>query len=250
MYKPCAVISINLIMNSLDFYPVLMQRSKFVYLISFILYVMFLSGCSSEDESGAWDMELNFDGDRYFATLKLESKDGGFDATMTSFLDRNYNLENLTIADGNFSVEFSKWGDDYMLKGVFKGNELKGDIYLDGEKTSDSFIAKKQSNELVVIDRSNIEYLLDNNAIKETEQNIDHAGIMEELDRGAMSRGKRIYNNNCINCHGNPELEGSIPTSLKFWKQPFKTGSDPFSMYQTITKGIGQMPPSDENDAS
>ena len=58
-----------------------------------------------------------------------------------------------------------------------------------------------------------------------------------------MVRGGRIYNANCINCHGNQDVEGSIPLSTKFWEDPFEAGSDPFSMYQTLTRGFRSMPP-------
>src|SRR5680860_193451 len=64
-----------------------------------------------------------------------------------------------------------------------------------------------------------------------------------EFDGEAFERGERVYNSNCINCHGTPEMEGSIPLSNKFWEQPFKFGNDPFAMYKTITKGSGSMPP-------
>ena len=47
----------------------------------------------------------------------------------------------------------------------------------------------------------------------------------------------------CFNCHGNVEQQGSIPHSARFWKDEFKHGSDPYSMYQTLTRGFGMMPP-------
>ncbi len=105
------------------------------------------------------------------------------------------------------------------------------------------FKAVKQSTDPVEIDRSRVAYLLSDNDVREKESDIDHAAIIEELGEDSVERGRRIYNSNCINCHGNPEIEGSIPSSLKFWEQPFKAGSDPFSLYQTVTKGIGSMPP-------
>ena len=80
------------------------------------------------------------------------------------------------------------------------------------------------------------------NDIKKLEQNIDHAGIIEALDEESLVRGSRIYNNNCINCHGHPDVEGSLPNASKFWEPNWKTKSDPFSMYQTLTQGIGAMP--------
>lgn len=76
-----------------------------------------------------------------------------------------------------------------------------------------------------------------------TEKNLDHAGFIRDFDNKAMARGERIYNANCINCHGDEENEGSIPMSLKFWAEPFKAGNDAYTMYRTLTQGYGAMPP-------
>ena len=43
-----------------------------------------------------------------------------------------------------------------------------------------------------------------------TEKNLDHAGFIRDFDNKALARGERIYNANCINCHGDEENEGSI----------------------------------------
>ena len=36
---------------------------------------------------------------------------------------------------------------------------------------------------------------------------------------------------------------GSLPTSLRFAADRFKNGSDPYSLYQTLTRGYGMMAP-------
>ena len=81
------------------------------------------------------------------------------------------------------------------------------------------------------------------NDLSATEKNLDHAGFIRDFDNKALARGERIYNANCINCHGDEENEGSIPMSLKFWSEPFKAGNDAYAMYRTITQGYGAMPP-------
>jgi cytochrome c5 len=86
-------------------------------------------------------------------------------------------------------------------------------------------------------------YILSPNDLYNTEKGLDHQGFISSFDNEALIRGERIYNANCINCHGNQEVEGSIPSSLKFWTEPFKAGSDAYSMYQTVTRGFGSMPP-------
>src|SRR5207247_2197327 len=58
----------------------------------------------------------------------------------------------------------------------------------------------------------------------------------------SLARGEKLYNSICITCHGNLTQAGSLPTSRPFWKEPFKNGSDPFSIYKTLSQGLGQMP--------
>ena len=77
--------------------------------------------------------------------------------------------------------------------------------------------------------------------LPEYESRIDHAGFIKGLDQAAFGRGKQIYERLCINCHGTQKEEGSLPTSLKFASQPFKNGSDPHTMYETLTRGFGMM---------
>ncbi len=88
-----------------------------------------------------------------------------------------------------------------------------------------------------------ITYTLSSKDLPETEKGLDHAGFIKDFNKDALVRGERVYNATCISCHGNKDNEGSIPMSLKFWSEPFKAGGDAFSMYQTITKGYGFMPP-------
>jgi hypothetical protein len=75
------------------------------------------------------------------------------------------------------------------------------------------------------------------------ESHIDHAGLIDSLDAAASRRGKAIYERLCVNCHGTREQPGSLPTSLRFADGKFKNGSDPFAMYQTLTRGFGLMAP-------
>lgn len=71
---------------------------------------------------------------------------------------------------------------------------------------------------------------------------IDHAIILRSWNAETFARGEKLYNGICITCHGNLTQAGSLPTSRPFWKEPFKNGSDPFSIYKTLTLGLGQMP--------
>jgi cytochrome c5 len=75
-----------------------------------------------------------------------------------------------------------------------------------------------------------------------TEDSIDHAGMIRSWDAASLTRGEKLYTGFCITCHGNLTQPGSLPTSRPFWKEPFKNGTDPFSIYKTLTQGLGQMP--------
>ncbi len=79
--------------------------------------------------------------------------------------------------------------------------------------------------------------------LPEYEQRIDHAGMLRDLNNDAFKRGQAIYQRLCINCHGDHDRPGSLPTSLRFATGKFKSGSDPFTMYQTLTRGFGMMQP-------
>ena len=71
---------------------------------------------------------------------------------------------------------------------------------------------------------------------------VDHAGIIRSWGPESLARGEKLYGSLCITCHGNLIQAGSLPTSRPFWKEPFKNGNDPLSLYRTLTSGFGQMP--------
>ena len=64
--------------------------------------------------------------------------------------------------------------------------------------------------------------------LPEYERDIDHAGLIRELDDKAFQRGEAIYSRLCVNCHGTKDQPGSLPTSLKFAQGKFKNGHDPY----------------------
>lgn len=89
-------------------------------------------------------------------------------------------------------------------------------------------------------------FILSESDLPDFEKDIDHKGLLTALgDRHdeSIRTGEHIYNNICFNCHGNPDQVGSIPTAFKFWEDTFKVGKDPYSIYQTLTRGYGSMPP-------
>jgi mono/diheme cytochrome c family protein len=71
----------------------------------------------------------------------------------------------------------------------------------------------------------------------------DHAEIVSGWNAQTLAEGETIYKTLCVVCHGTKEQPGSLPTALRFTEGQFKNGSDPYSMFVTLTKGFGQMVP-------
>lgn len=87
------------------------------------------------------------------------------------------------------------------------------------------------------------EPLLPLSALPAYEQDIDHAGLIRGWNKASLARGQAIYQAVCHNCHGDLNLPGSLPNALRFASGKFQHGSDPHSLYRTITQGWRLMPP-------
>ncbi|NND32244.1 MAG: hypothetical protein HKN76_06590 [Saprospiraceae bacterium] len=86
-------------------------------------------------------------------------------------------------------------------------------------------------------------YILAAADLPDYETAIDHRQLITSWDDASLDRGLVIYRTTCFPCHGDRDQPGSLPNSRKFWEEDFKNGHDPFSIYQTITRGHGEMPP-------
>lgn len=75
------------------------------------------------------------------------------------------------------------------------------------------------------------------------EAELDHAGLISSWNDDSFERGEELYNGLCINCHGSRNRPGSLPNALQFASGKFRNGSDPFSMYKTLTHGYRMMLP-------
>jgi len=215
---------------------------QFNSLIRFLLFlgVLIFIGCQPAENNSKWDYEVNFGDNKAEGVLQLETN-GDSKGQLISYTWGTIDLEKLQIENDQLSANFELFGKEATLNGKINETQLTGTLQIGEEQFP--FKALPQSKTPIEIDRTHIKYNLAAADLPESETDIDHAGIIADENREALQRGERIYSSNCVNCHGTPEVEGSIPSSLKFWNQPFKAGSDSFSMYQTLTKGFGLMPP-------
>ncbi len=88
--------------------------------------------------------------------------------------------------------------------------------------------------------------LLPESALPSYESEIDHARLIQDEKIASFNMGREIYQQICHNCHGDINLPGSIPNSLRFAEGVFQHGNDPYTMYQTITRGWRLMAPQTE----
>lgn len=100
------------------------------------------------------------------------------------------------------------------------------------EKKSDAVITEK-----------GVSFILEVSDLPEYEKHIDHARLVASESEEFYHKGQIVYRNVCFNCHGNKDQEGSMPNSLKFWADSLRHGADPYSIYETLTRGYGMMAP-------
>ena len=127
----------------------------------------------------------------------------------------------------------------YLLPSKFPAS----DYTMRAVKTVNGVSGKGFPGSAVTIEISNPKKIKFKDAWVQDLGKADHAREIADLDHFALERGKKIYEGLCITCHGNTLKEGSLPTALKFHSGEFRNGSDPWSMFQTLDKGYGQMIP-------
>jgi len=70
---------------------------------------------------------------------------------------------------------------------------------------------------------------------------IDHAKVLNSLNKKTLQRGKEIYQSACFTCHG-VNGTASLSQARSFIKDPMRFGNKPYDMWKTITNGVGMMP--------
>ncbi|MCH9022577.1 MAG: cytochrome c, partial [Planctomycetes bacterium] len=72
---------------------------------------------------------------------------------------------------------------------------------------------------------------------------VDHVGIIKALDDRSLQRGQKVYQLFCMSCHGADGDHPILPTARRFGRDRFKYGTDPYTMWRTVSRGFEVMPP-------
>ncbi len=75
-----------------------------------------------------------------------------------------------------------------------------------------------------------------------TDEDVDHAGLIRAWTDANRSRGRKIYDTHCYSCHGY-DGDARLPDARAFNRDELRAGSDPYTMWLTLTEGFGQMVP-------
>ncbi|MEQ8416221.1 MAG: DUF6797 domain-containing protein [Imperialibacter sp.] len=211
------------------------------HLMLLVIAAMCFVSCSTHPLTGTWDFTISFGDEELTGTLQLNQAGDTYKGVMRSFDLGTMDIGNLQVDGQRITGNILMWQEDQAtVTGEFEGDRFSGVVTLDQKEYP--ITATRQSEPTRAYEPAKVDYVLSESDVADAESDIDHAGLIEDFSREGYVRGGRVYNANCINCHGNKDVEGSIPMSLQFWAQPFKAGFDPFSMYQTITRGYGAMP--------
>ena len=77
-------------------------------------------------------------------------------------------------------------------------------------------------------------------SITKSSSDIDHAQVINSLNKTTLQKGKQIYLKSCITCHG-ANGTASLPQARSFNKDSMRFGNKPYDMWKTITNGSGMM---------
>jgi cytochrome c5 len=211
---------------------------KKLFLATMTGFLLLLYSCSSDHGfEGKWDFELN----NGIGFMKLDKKGNAYTGEMISYKIGKIPMDNIIIQGDSLTAEVKINGNAMKMAGVFQKDSFSG--YVIDRQDVRKLVASRANKEYFPAKKGNIKYMLSDKELMEYEKHLDHAKMIDGFDDEGYKSGERIYNANCINCHGTPEMAGSVPMSRKFWSEPFKAGGDPYSLYQTVTKGYGSMPP-------
>ena len=216
-----------------------MNQKYSIFFFALVIAIGF-TGCSRDVVEGSWDFVIKIGNKDFVGTMKLSKTDSSIAGVLRSFERGDIELKNIQVEGSKLNAGFRMRGADYLISGFFQKDTFTGTVLLNQQEFA--MVANRPAEPVETYIPPSVPYILSDDDVRNSEVNIDHSGLIDGFNLDGYERGEWIYNNSCITCHGNEDFEGSIPMSRKFWSQQFKAGYDPFSIYQTLTKGYGSMP--------
>lgn len=225
----------------MEFYPLKIKIERVVWPVLLVMIMTIgMTGCSSSAIEGSWDFAIQLPNEEFTGRMKLKKENSSYSGVLISFERGDIELHNVHVNGDSLNCTFRMRGAEYIVNGSFEGESFNGFVLFDNKEFQ--MVANRPVEPTTPYVPPIVTYILSNEDVNDSEANINHSGFIDDFNLDGYERGEFIYNSNCITCHGNEDFEGSIPMSRKFWSQPFKAGYDPFSIYQTLTKGYGSMP--------
>ena len=74
-----------------------------------------------------------------------------------------------------------------------------------------------------------------------SQEKIDHVATIKSLSNSDAKKGQQLYTVHCASCHGKDGNLALNPLARRFAKDKLKFGSDPYSLWKTISYGNGLM---------
>ena len=72
-------------------------------------------------------------------------------------------------------------------------------------------------------------------------ESIDHSAYIKAMGSNEVKRGSQLYSVHCSSCHGKEGDLALNPLARRFGKDELKFGTDPYSLWKTISYGNGLM---------
>ncbi|WP_395277265.1 c-type cytochrome, partial [Halalkalibaculum sp. DA384] len=175
---------------------------------------------SSSEITGRWEFTIQFEeGETDGGTISISGDPGSysgiFDMASSSVTRK---LQNIEYEDGRLTFLVERLYDTIAVDVTISGDRMEGHMIFGEEQVPMEGRRLSEAPGAV----------------------IDHAEVISSLNEQTLQQGQKFYEQVCAACHG-ADGSSNLPTARSFNSDPFKYGSDPYSMWQTITNGAGQM---------
>ncbi|MDR9366023.1 MAG: DUF6797 domain-containing protein [Balneolaceae bacterium] len=197
----------------------LIKKVFFLSLLAGIMCPLPAQAQSSSEITGKWEYTISFGDEQDRGTINISGDPGSYSGIFdmeSSSVTRK--LEEVSYEDGRLKFIVERLYDTIAVELIISGDLMEGKmIFGDDEVPMEGTRLSKETGAL-----------------------IDHAAVISSLNQETLRTGKQFYDQVCAACHG-ADGSSNLPTARSFNSDEFKYGSDPYSIWKTITNGAGQM---------